>query len=156
MHKIINALTPLFLLIISIFIILESLNMPKPIVGIIGFILSPGLFPTILGISLIGLSLRLFIRVIKQKESPKSIIAQGSFLTVERKRLLIIMISTIIYILLLDKFYFSILTFLYLIFLFIFLRKSQSIKRLIIYAIIATFFLSFVLPQLFEMPLPFG
>lgn len=156
MHKIINALTPFFLLIISIFIILESLNMPKPIVGIIGFILSPGFFPIILGFSLMGLSLGLFIRVIKQKGSSKSIVAQGSFLTVERKRLLFIMISTIIYILLLDKFYFSILTFLYLIFLFIFLRKSQSIKRLIIYAIIATFFLSFVLPQLFEMPLPFG
>ncbi|MCX8191679.1 MAG: tripartite tricarboxylate transporter TctB family protein [Nitrososphaerota archaeon] len=156
MHKIVNALTPLFLFIIGIFITLESLKMPKPTVGMIGTILSPGFFPTILGICLMGLSMGLMVRLMRRKEPQHTSSSKGPFLTIERKRWLVINISTIIYILLLDKFYFPILTFIYLTFLFIFLRRSQSIKRLVLYALVATFFLSFVLPQLFEIPLPYS
>ncbi|MEM1546098.1 MAG: hypothetical protein QXY40_10285 [Candidatus Methanomethylicia archaeon] len=156
MLRLINTFPSIFLMIFSIFILKESIDMPKPIIGLVGVFVSPGFFPVLLSISLLLLSVRLFLRELKLS-NPKGLNMKSILKSIELKRWMILALATALYIYLFDKFYFSILTFIYLIFLFLFLKtESLSILKIIISALIATFVISYIIPLVFEMPLPFG
>ena len=140
------------LLALSIFVIFEALGMPEK--GRWGFFMGPGFFPFILGVVLLFLTAALSISSIKERGYLNlKTWAQGVYMSTGSRRWLIITTLTGLYVLLLGRVPFVLATFVYLSLVFFYLRVGNILKILVL-SIGASIFVGYMVPWVFEMPLP--
>jgi hypothetical protein len=143
----------LVLLCFSIFVIIESIQMPLR--GNSGFVMSPGFVPFLLGVALFLLSGGHTINAWSKGGSLHLWQwLRNSVNDNENKRFFSLLVTIMIYIIvLLGRVHFSIATFLFHLSIFYYL-KVGTVMMIIFYTVIATVLVAFVLPTFFEMPLP--
>ncbi|MDR5694514.1 MAG: tripartite tricarboxylate transporter TctB family protein [Armatimonadota bacterium] len=136
----------------SIFVIVESLRMPQR--GPIPYVLSPGFLPLLLGFILFLLSTFVLSEGIRGGGHRKLGMWLGDISKHEEFwRWLIILLMTGGYTFVLGKIPFWMATVAYFLAIFIYLRIGGP-ARIAMYALGFSLFVSYVLPKLFEMPLP--
>ncbi len=154
-------LTSIILIGFSIYVIYESIRMPTWYKGILGFLASPGFFPFIVGIFLLFLSVVLMIRTIKKLNLSPNINVNINIIDIikskslEIKRGIVVIVSTALYIHFFKALPFTILTFIYLAFLFCFLKASPKVWINIVYALLASI-AAYGITQALQIPLPQG
>lgn len=145
-------LASILLVAIAIFVVVESLRMPQR--GPIPFVVSPGFPPFLLGLTLLLLSLRIFFDTTKEGGYRQiRTWFWESLKNEESRRLLSIVLLTGAYTLLLGRVPFLVATLAYFSSIFIYLRVGGPVY-IAVYALGFSVFVAYVLPRLFEMPLP--
>ena len=143
----------LLLTAFALFVIIEAWRMPQR--GNMGFLMSPGFVPFLTGIALLCLCMGLTAGAVVKGGMKQSRLWLRLCLTdKENRRFLIICAFTGLYVVgLLGRVPFSLATLVFHALIFYYLRVG-SIKKIALYALLATIFVAYVLPGLFEMPLP--
>jgi len=145
-------LASLLLIATSIFVALESLRMPQR--GPIPFVTSPGFFPFLLGVVLLLLSLFVLFDTTRGGGYRQLRVWIRDILKSQKfRRLFSIVLLTGGYVLLLGKVPFAVATMAYFFGIFTYLRVGGPIY-IAIYSLGFSLFVAYVLPKLFEMPLP--
>lgn len=137
----------------AVFVIVESLRMPQR--GHLGVLMSPGFVPLFTGIVLLFLSIFLNLRAIRSgahrqvRQWLREVFAQE-----ENRRFLFILGFMALYVVvLLGRINFIAATLIFHGLIFIYLKVGSTF-RIALWTLVATFFVSFLLPKAFEMPVP--
>lgn len=143
----------LTLMVFSLFVIVESAHMPQR--GTLGIMMSPGFVPLITGSILFFLSAVLTIgAILKGGYRQLGQWFLNSMAAEENKRFLVLMALMGFYALGLVghiPFIMATLIFHFLIFWYL---KVGGVVKIVAYSLFVTFFVAFLLPTLFNMPLP--
>jgi hypothetical protein len=120
-----------------------------------GFFMSSGFVPFLLGAALFMLSGGLSVSVWSKGGNPHLWQWLKNYITnTDNKRFFIMLILILIYIVgLLGRVHFGLATFLFHFFIFYYLKVGKILIT-IFYAILATALVAFIIPAIFEMPLP--
>jgi hypothetical protein len=143
----------LFITLLSLFVIVESLRMPQR--GHLGIMMSPGVVPLFTGVVLLLLSLVINVRALRAG----GIHFVGSLLRrlrseEEMRRFLWILGFMTLYIVgLIGYVPFIAATLIYHALIFFYLRIGGPVK-IVIYTLIATALVAVFLPRVFDMPVP--
>jgi hypothetical protein len=137
----------------ALFVIVESLRMPQR--GHLGVLMSPGFVPLFTGIVLLFLSIFLNLRAIrsgahrKLRQWPREIFEQE-----ENRRFVFILGFMVLYVVvLLGRIHYIAATLIFHVLIFIYLKVGGPLK-ILLWTLVATFLVSFLLPKAFEMPVP--
>ena len=138
--------------LISIFAIIRSIMMPNFGEAIYS---RPGFVPLITGIALLGLSVMLVLKALKENKIsllPGEMVLLAK--SIETHRFVIISLATMVYILLLDitSIHFIILTTLFLWFLFIYFKVKVVVSTIL--AIVTASVIYGFFTQVFTIPMP--
>lgn len=145
-------ISSVLLILFSVFVLVESLRMPLRGGRII---ISPGLLPTVMGAILMILSVMLLVSAVKKRGHGfvKSWVAV-TLKDVEFKRWLAIASITGVYIFFIGRVPFYLATFVYFIGIFLYLKSTGKYWTMVLIALAATVFTSYIIPEAFGMPLP--
>ena len=143
----------IILILVSLSVIGLSLGMPRP--G--GWATSPGLFPILIGIVLLGMGIGLLLSAIRAGQQPVSQGAEGlekEKVRVQKKRVVLAVASILVYVfILIPTLHFPVSTLLYLLASLWYFWRGKAFKIITI-SVIATLFFCLAFTRLFHIMLP--
>lgn len=152
--------------LIGLFALVGALLMPHALEfkGVLGFMIGAGFLPAVCGATVVILAILLILSERKSRKGATKSAAAPSDAAVQERRskitnYIIMLLIFGLFIFLMGKVHFTLLTFLYFITFYIFayrnqLPKMKSILKVFILSIGATFFLAYLLPTFLQIPLP--
>ena len=143
----------IILIAFCIFVIIESVQMPRR--GPMGFLMSPGFVPALVGSVLLLLSTLFTINALRRGGYRRfGIWLSRTLSDLENKRFLVILALMGLYVVvLIGRVPFFLATLVFHFSIFTYLRAGSPL-RITFYSLLISFFVAFLLPKLFEMPLP--
>ena len=138
---------------LSLFVIIESLRMPLQ--GTSGFLMSPGFAPLLAGGILLCLSIGLTVGAfLTGSHRQLGLWSHRCVTNSDNKRFLVLAAIMGLYIFgLVGRIHFAAATLVFHALIFTYLRIGHALK-IAVAAVLATFLVAFLLPKLFQIPLP--